>query len=150
MSTRALEDAARGKVSRGVFQKIMAGEYDAKIGQRIIDGLAEALQVPVREVERAAGAPPSYGPFQLTEDAARLTPAQRRAVKHVVEAMLEPAAAAAAQDGGTVTPLRPRQAQSGQSGRAARKVPGGSRGRAKRAELDRQAETPPPIPEDEP
>src|SRR5689334_9795392 len=89
MSVRALEVAANGKVSRGVFQKIMAGEYDAKVGQRIIDGLAEALQVPVRVVERAAGAPPSFGPFQLTEDAARLTPSQRRAVKHVVEAMLE-------------------------------------------------------------
>lgn len=90
LSIRALEAACGAKVSRTLFGRIMAGEYDAELQQRTIDGLAEALQVSVADVEAAAGAPPSFGPFRLSENAARLTPTQRRAVKHVVEAMLTP------------------------------------------------------------
>jgi hypothetical protein len=90
LSTRQLEARSQGKVSRATFQRMMAGEYDAVTSQRTIDGLALALEVSLRVVESAAGAPPSYGPFQLDDDAARLTPTQRKAVKHVVEAMLNP------------------------------------------------------------
>lgn len=114
LSTRQLESAAGGKVSRTVFQQIMAGEYDAKIGQRTINGLSDALQVPIPQVEQAAGAPPSFGPFQLPDEAARLTPAQRRAVKQVVDAMLDP--------GGAVSLPAERRLEAVPSKRAARVV----------------------------
>jgi hypothetical protein len=58
-------------------------------------GIADAIREPLERVERAAGAPPSYGPFALGEDAFRLTPTQRKAVMAVVEAMLDPGADAA-------------------------------------------------------
>jgi hypothetical protein len=89
LSVRQLEDRCEGRVSRGVFQQIMAGTYDARVGQRVLDGLATALDVDLEVVEQSAGAPPSFGPFRLSEDAARLTPAQRKAVKHVVQAMID-------------------------------------------------------------
>lgn len=89
-SIRELERACHRKVSRTVFQRIMAGTYSAVPSQETLDGIAEAIGVDVSVVERAAGAPPSYGPFDLP-NAARLTPSQREAVKHVVEVMLQPA-----------------------------------------------------------
>ena len=113
LSVRQLEDRSLGKVSRGVFQQIMAGTYDAKVGQRVLDGLAAALDVPLSVVERSAGAPPSFGPFVLSEDAARLTPAQRKAVKHVVQVMVDANEAA-----GQEQP-RLRAVASGQRGEAA-------------------------------
>lgn len=89
LSVRQLEEESEGKVSRGVFQQIMAGVYGAKVGQRVLDGLAVALKVDLAVVERSAGAPPSFGAFTLPEDAARLTPSQRRAVKQVVQVLIE-------------------------------------------------------------
>jgi hypothetical protein len=91
MSVRQFARESGGAVSHTLLQSICNGEYATRApGQRVLDSLAEMLELPVKVIEAAAGAPPSYGPFQLDDDAARLTPAQRKAVKHVVEVMLNP------------------------------------------------------------
>jgi hypothetical protein len=131
LSVRQLEERSDNKVSRGVFQQIMAGTYDAKVGQRVLDGLAAALDVDLRVVEQSSGAPPSFGPFRLPDDAARLTPAQRKAVKHVVQVMVDGNAAAPDQQA-RVVPLRTRTVAPDE--RAAMK--GQSEGRRRRKAQD--------------
>jgi hypothetical protein len=71
---------------------------------------------------RQLGAPPSFGAFQLPEEASRLTPAQRKAVKHVVEVMLESNTATGAE----APPLR-----AVASGRSGRKTEAAEEARAK-------------------
>lgn len=126
LSTRQLEAAAGGAPTRGVFQAIMAGTYKARPSVETIEGIARAIQEPVAAVERAAGAPPSYGPFDLGKDAQRLTPKQRVAVMSVVTAMLEPDVPAA-------RPLRAvASRRSGKAGEAAEEA----RSKARKARED--------------
>lgn len=94
LGNREIARRSKGAVSHTLVGQIVNGEYaNSAPGQKVLQGLVDALGGDLAEYERAAGAPPSYGPFQLDEDAARLTPAQRKAVKHVVAVMLEPGAA---------------------------------------------------------
>jgi transcriptional regulator with XRE-family HTH domain len=122
LSNRALARRNGADLSHTLISQIINGEYANRApDQRVLDGLAKALEVPLETVESAAGAPPSYGPFKLPDDAARLTPAQRKAVRHVVQVMIDSneAGSAALQETSPaeVTPLRrvasgrPRKAQ---------------------------------------
>jgi hypothetical protein len=91
LSTRMLEQRSEPRVSRGTFQRIMAGEHSGRLDVPTLRGIAKAIEESLEAVERAAAAPRSYGPFKLPPNAERLTPAQRRAVRSVVHSMLEPA-----------------------------------------------------------
>lgn len=89
LSNRTLAKRNGADLSHTLISQIVNGEYANKApAHRVLEGLAKALEVPLPEIEAAAGAPPSYGPFELP-DAARLTPAQRKAVKHVVQVLVE-------------------------------------------------------------
>jgi hypothetical protein len=128
LGNRQIARASKGALSHTLVGQIMNGEYANRApGHKILQGLVDALGGSLSEYERAAGAPPSFGPFQLSDDAARLTPAQRKAVKHVVQVMIESAEAAKT---APVVPIDlPRAARTGRN-----------RGKELREELDRQAE----------
>lgn len=97
---RQLEEAAAKagyKVSRETFRRMANGTYSGRTDHATVLGLVAALEVSIEVVEQAVGAPKSYGTFDLTPDANRLTPVQRKAVMAVVQAMLKPDGVAAAE-----------------------------------------------------
>lgn len=90
LSNRTLAKRNGADLSHTLISQIVNGEYANKApAHRVLEGLSKALEVPLPQIEDAAGAPPSYGPFELPDDAARLTPAQRKAVKHVVQVLVD-------------------------------------------------------------
>jgi hypothetical protein len=133
LSNRTLARRNGAELSHTLVSQIINGEYANKAPkQRVLEGLARALEVPLATVEAAAGSPPSFGAFHLPEDAARLTPDQRKAVRHVVQVMIDSnegrAADAGAAPGAEVAPLR-RVA----SGRATKAMPDRERAAERRA-----------------
>jgi hypothetical protein len=92
LGIREIARASKGALSHTLVGQIVNGEYANKTpSHTVLQGLVVALGGDLRDYERAAGAPPSFGPFRLPEDAARLTPAQRKAIKHVVQVMVDAA-----------------------------------------------------------
>lgn len=66
---------------------VEAGHH--KIGDRVADALALALDVPVSSVLKAAGQRPRQGRFELPRRADRLVESERKTVIAVIDAILE-------------------------------------------------------------
>jgi hypothetical protein len=91
LSIRAAARASKGKISHGQLASIVNGDY-GKISDRVLEGIAAAIDVPVGVVMESYGIRRPYEPFTLPKEADRLTRRQRDAVLSVVRAMLDPAA----------------------------------------------------------
>lgn len=80
---------SRGMVSAETIRLIGRGKHGGKISDRIAEGLAMALDVPLAEVYRVAGVPRPGSRWQWPERFDRLGPRQRELVEDVAAAMLE-------------------------------------------------------------
>lgn len=158
MSTRQAALRSRGQVSYETLRLLAKGEHSGRLEEDTVAGLALALDVPRSRILAAMGQQmlQPLPPFELPKRAQQLSRAQRKVVLAVVEGLLssyEHGREAAVQvppgsgKTGTLTRLLDGEATAQSTPRAART--GQNRGRARRAELDRQAETPPPAPQDE-
>lgn len=85
---RIAADKSRGKVSYESIRRIARGKH-GRINDRVAEGLAEALDVPLAAVYRAAGVPRPGARWEWPERFDRLPPAQRKVVEDVAAAMLE-------------------------------------------------------------
>lgn len=86
-------DAARrsgGKISHGRLQAIANGEL-GKISDRVVEGIAAAIDVPQQQIYESLSIRRPFEPFVLPKEADRLSRRQRDAVLSVVRAMLDPA-----------------------------------------------------------
>lgn len=91
MSRRDVEAAAERhgfKVSHSTVSKIARGTY-ASPGERILNGLALALDIPLVKLRDAAGVAEPGSAFRLPDYASRLSPSERAAVEHIVRVMVE-------------------------------------------------------------
>lgn len=80
---------SRGLVSAETIRLIGRGKHGGKVSDRIAEGLAMALDVPLAEVYRVAGVPRPGTRWQWPERFDRLGPRQRELVEDVAAAMLE-------------------------------------------------------------
>lgn len=112
LSLRTAAQRSGGRVSHSQLANIANGAY-GKITDRVLEGIAAALDLPASVVFEAYGVRRPIEPFRLPPEADRLTRRQRDAVLSVVRAMLDPAV-----DGEPAQPLRA-VAKQGQRGHAA-------------------------------
>lgn len=89
MSGRELARRSGGRVSFGTIANIVNGRHTGRITDRIAEGLAAALDVPVADIYDAAGAPRPQGRWLLPERFDRLTLEQRRAVEELCAVILD-------------------------------------------------------------
>jgi hypothetical protein len=89
MSHREAARRSRGAFSNETLSAILRGNHGGGITDRIAQGLAAALEVPVSEVYEAANTPMPETRWRLPERFDRLTPAQRKVVEDVAAALLE-------------------------------------------------------------
>lgn len=91
ISFRDAADRSKGLVSYGTLHTIAKGRHTGgTISDRVLTGIALALDVPVRQVRDAYGIE-SVEPvgFELPDKSKYLTPKQRRAVLAMVDAFLD-------------------------------------------------------------
>ena len=79
---------SRGLVSHEQIRKIELGQHGGNISDRIADGLAMALEVPVAEVYRAANTPRPAGRWHWPARFDRLPDGDRRLVEDVANGLL--------------------------------------------------------------
>lgn len=82
-----------------------------RIGDRVADRLAIALNVPVSKILDAAGQRPRGEPFQLPARSARLSPTERNILRAVMDAMLGAYADDRPDDETVPAPRPPRRAR---------------------------------------
>lgn len=88
LSVRGL--AAKAGISATTVQRYRVGTYDpALMGEDTLIRLAAALDVSERTLRRAVGRPDNLGPWTPPDEAAYLTPAQRRLVSALIKEMVE-------------------------------------------------------------
>lgn len=75
------------RVSFSTVSKILKGSY--KPGERILQGLSRALDIPIERLRAAAGTAEPGTPFRLPDYASRLSPEERSAVEHLVRVMVD-------------------------------------------------------------
>lgn len=80
---------SRGAVSAETIRLIGRGKHGGKISDRIAEGLALALDVPLAEIYRVAGVPRPGTRWQWPERFDRLSPRQRELVEGVAAAILD-------------------------------------------------------------
>jgi hypothetical protein len=88
LSMKAAVDRAKGRISYENFRRIARGEHGGQINDRIAEGLALALDVPLAEVYRVAGLPQPSGRWEWPTKYDRLDIAQRRIVEDVADGFL--------------------------------------------------------------
>ena len=89
MTARAAAERSQGGVSYDTLYTIANGKHSGRLGKRVAEGIAAALDVPVAQVYDAAGAPRPVGRWVLPERFDRLSPEQRRLVEDLCAALLE-------------------------------------------------------------
>lgn len=89
LSARAAAEKSRGKVSFGTLRLIARGQHMGGISDRVAEGLAEALDVPLAEVYRVAGLQRPGARWEWPSRFDRLDAAQRRLVEDLAGALLE-------------------------------------------------------------
>lgn len=89
LALREAADKSRSKVSYETLRRIVRGKHAGRINDRIAEGLAEALDVPLAEVYRAAGVPRPGARWEWPGRFDRLPPAQRQLVEDLAGALLE-------------------------------------------------------------
>ena len=77
-----------GKASKATIGRIENGVYSG-YERRTLEGIAQALLLPMRQVRDAAGLTPEVPePFVLPDRADELTPRERRLVLELVDVLL--------------------------------------------------------------
>ncbi|SNR32704.1 hypothetical protein [Blastococcus mobilis] len=84
MSARRAADRSRGLLSFHTLYAIARGEHSGRISDRVAEGLATALDVPVGEVYEAAGAPRPQTRWQLPPTFDRVPPEHRRVFEEAI------------------------------------------------------------------
>jgi hypothetical protein len=89
LPARVAAEKSRGRVSYETIRLIARGKHAGGISDRIAEGLAMALDVPLAEVYRVAGVQRPGSRWQWPERFDRLTPRQRELVEDFASALLE-------------------------------------------------------------
>lgn len=90
MGAREAARRARGLVSYETIRNLARGvRHTGRISPRVAEGLSMALEVPVAQIYRAAGALPPSEQWSWPRRFDALPPAQRQVVEDVAAAMLE-------------------------------------------------------------
>lgn len=89
MSVRTAAARSRGLVSRETLGVIARGDHTGVIGDRTLQGIAQALDVPLADVYDAARVPRPPSRWIMPERLDRLDLTQRRVVEDVASAILE-------------------------------------------------------------
>ena len=90
LTAREAARRAEGLVSYETLRNLARGvRHTGRITDRVAEGLARALQVPVRQVYDAAGVQQPGGQWQWPERFNRIPETQRRVVEDVAAALLE-------------------------------------------------------------
>ena len=89
MSARQAALRSRGAISHDTMYKIARGDHSGRISDRVAEGLADALDVPVGRVYDAAGQPRPSTRWLWPERFDRLDQPHRRLVEDVASALLE-------------------------------------------------------------
>ena len=90
LSYRGAAQRAGGLVSHATLNNIALGRHSGVFDDDTLRGIALGLDLSLSAVRRAAGEKPTAPTeFRLPKKANRLTPAQRRAVLQVVDALLD-------------------------------------------------------------
>src|SRR4051812_45218397 len=89
MSARAAADRSGGAVSYDTLYTIANGKHSGRLTDRVAEGIAAALEVPVSRVYDAAGAPRPQGRWLPPERLDRLDSTQRRLLEEIGAALLE-------------------------------------------------------------
>lgn len=89
MSARRAAERSRGQVSYDTLYLIAKGQHSGRLTDRVAQGLADALGVPVDRVYDAAGQPRPQTRWQPPQRFDRLTLAQRQLLEDLASALLE-------------------------------------------------------------
>lgn len=90
MTAREAARRASGLVSYETLRNLARGtRHTGRITDRVAEGLARALEIPVAQVYAAAGAPSPGARWEWPRRFDRLPPAQRQIVEDVAAGMLE-------------------------------------------------------------
>lgn len=88
ISTRA--DLMGHPVTHVTVSRYMRGKHPVPPKQEILEAFAAALNIPIRELEEAAGAPPTQvEPFNLPAKANALNQSEREAILQLIDVMVE-------------------------------------------------------------
>lgn len=88
----SIRDAAArsgGRISHARLTQLSQGKI-GQVSDRIVEGVAAAIDVPISTVYEALAIKRPFEPFRLPKEADRLSHRQRDAVLAVVKAMLDP------------------------------------------------------------
>ena len=88
MSMNAAVNRANGRISYENFRRIARGEHGGQFTDRIAEGLALAIDVPLSEVYRVAGLPQPTGRWVLDPKFDRLSLSERVVVENVAASLL--------------------------------------------------------------
>lgn len=88
LSMNAAVNRANGRISYENFRRIARGEHGGQFTDRIAEGLALAIDVPLAEVYRVAGLPQPTGRWELDRKYDRLSLSERVVVENVAAALL--------------------------------------------------------------
>lgn len=89
LPARVAAERSRGRVSYETLRSIARGAHSGRLSDRVAEGLAMALDVPVQEVYDAARIPRPQSRWLWPERFDRLDAAQRRIVEDVAGGFLE-------------------------------------------------------------
>lgn len=89
MSIRQATQRARGLTSFETLRKIVRGEHSGRISDETAEGIALALEIPVKEVYDAARVPRPQTRWNWPAKFDRLDLPQRRLVEDVAASLLE-------------------------------------------------------------
>lgn len=88
MSYRQAVEKARGLVSVPTFAAIANGTHTGKITDRVAEGIALAIDVPVARVYEAAGVARPHGRWHWPERFDRIRPEDRAIIEDLTNALL--------------------------------------------------------------
>jgi hypothetical protein len=89
MSAREAANRSRGNVSYETLRHMARGEHSGQITDRVAQGLAFALDVPLSSIYEVTSTPQPKTKWVLPARFDRLNPAQRKIVEAVAAAMLD-------------------------------------------------------------
>jgi hypothetical protein len=89
LSFRRAAERSGGLVSHQMLQFIATGRGSEQYSERVLKGIALAIDVPLSKVQEAAAETPHMREFRLPEKSANLTAKDRRAVEAMVNALLD-------------------------------------------------------------
>lgn len=89
MSGREAARRSGGRVSYQTIANIINGSHTGRITDRIAEGLAAALEVPIADIYEAAGTPRPQGRWSLPDRFDRVPLEYRELVQDLIGALLE-------------------------------------------------------------